>query len=100
MLGIGLAVLNIRMLAAGVTKVEMDGTEDKSGTKVVKRILRTRSAVRLGLITLIAIGCAARRRRRSGMGLVIGLVDLPDRRSSSTPAARSCRPGSGEVVMT
>ena len=72
-LGIGLAVVNIRMLAAGVAKIEMDGTEDKSGTKVIKRVLRMRSALRLGLITLIAIGCLLIK-AELGMGLVIGLV--------------------------
>jgi hypothetical protein len=72
-IGLALAVLNIRMLAAGVTKVEMDGTEDKAGTKVIKRVLRTRSAVRLVVLTLVTIG-ALLLSAPLGMGIVIGLV--------------------------
>ena len=58
------------MLAGGVTKVETDGRADN---KVVRKILRTRSALRLGLITLVAIGLLLVD-PALGLGMVIGLV--------------------------
>lgn len=69
-IGIGLAVVNLRMLAAGVVKVSIDAD---SGAKVIKRILRTRSAIRLSVLTLIVIG-AMLIKGELGMGVVIGLV--------------------------
>ena len=44
-IGVAAAVLNVRMLAGGVTKVETDGRADN---KVVRKILRTRSAAAPG----------------------------------------------------
>jgi ATP synthase I chain len=69
-LGVVAAVWNVRMLAGGVTKVETDGSTDN---KVVRKILRTRSALRLGLITLVAIGLLLVD-PALGLGMVIGLV--------------------------
>ncbi len=80
-LGIGVAVLNLRMLGSGVAKVEIDAAGGASGSgsagnadnKVVRRILRTRSAVRLVLITLLTIGLVLLA-PPLGIGLVVGLV--------------------------
>jgi hypothetical protein len=75
--GIALAILNLRLLAAGVVKVAIDhpdgGGDTKSGSKVVKRILRTRSLLRLSLLTAIVI-VAMVVKASLGLGLVIGLV--------------------------
>lgn len=68
--GIGLGILNLRMLAAGVVKVEIEGEQNG---KIIKRILRTRSALRLVALTVIAIG-AVLISPPLGMGVVIGLV--------------------------
>jgi hypothetical protein len=68
--GVGLAILNLRMLGAGVVKVETQGEKDN---KVVKRILRTRSAVRLVALTLVAVG-AMLVSPPLGIGIVVGLV--------------------------
>jgi hypothetical protein len=96
-LGIGVAILNVRMLGAAVTKLEVDApgatgsapgadsadsaSAGHGGTagagsadnKVVRRILRTRSAVRLVLITLVTIGLVLVN-PPLGIGLVVGLV--------------------------
>ena len=69
-LGVGLAILNLRILGAGVVKVEAG---DISDNKVVKRILRTRSALRLVALTVIAIG-AMLLSPPLGIGIVVGLV--------------------------
>jgi hypothetical protein len=68
--GVGLAILNLRMLGAGVIKVQTDGAKD---SKVIKRILRTRSAFRLVILTLVAIG-AMLLAPPLGIGIVVGLV--------------------------
>jgi hypothetical protein len=68
--GLGLAILNLRMLGAGVVKVATDGEQDN---KVVKRILRTRSALRLVVLTLLAVG-AMLLSPPLGIGIVVGLV--------------------------
>jgi uncharacterized membrane protein YjjP (DUF1212 family) len=68
--GVGLAILNLRMLGAGVVKVQTDGEQNN---KVVKRILRTRSAVRLTVLTLVAIG-AVLISPPFGIGMIVGLV--------------------------
>jgi hypothetical protein len=67
--GVGLAVVNFRLLAAGVVKIPIEGTD----TKLVKRILRSRSLLRLAVLTAIVIG-AMLIKASLGMGLVIGLV--------------------------
>ena len=69
-LGVGLAILNLRILGAGVVKVEAG---DISDNKVVKRILRTRSALRLVALTVIAIS-AMLLSPPLGIGIVVGLV--------------------------
>jgi len=69
-LGVGLAILNLRMLGAGVVKVQTDGEQNN---KVVKRILRTRSAVRLTVLTLLCIG-AVLISPPFGIGMIVGLV--------------------------
>ncbi len=68
--GLGLAILNLRILGAGVVKIQ---TGDVSDNKVVKRILRTRSALRLVALTVIAIG-AMLLSPPLGIGIVVGLV--------------------------
>ena len=68
--GLGLAILNLRILGAGVVKIQTDGAPDN---KVVKRILRTRSALRLVVLTLVAVG-AMLLSPPLGIGIVIGLV--------------------------
>jgi hypothetical protein len=69
-IGVGLAILNLRSLGAGVVKVEINGEADN---KVVRRILRTRSFVRLAILTVIAIG-ALLISPMLGLGIVVGLV--------------------------
>ena len=69
-LGLGLALLNLRRLDAGVAKVE--GSGEGSG-KVVKKMLRTNTAARLGIITVIAIGLLLIY-APIGVGMVVGLV--------------------------
>lgn len=69
-LGIGIAILNLRFLDAGVSKVETTG---ETNTKVVRRLLRTRTATRLAIITAIAIGLMILN-GPLGIGMVVGLV--------------------------
>jgi ATP synthase I chain len=69
-IGIAVAILNVRMLGARVTKVETDGTNDN---KVVRKILRRGSAVRLLLVTVVAIGLVLVN-PPLGIGMVVGLV--------------------------
>ena len=67
--GVALGVLNFRLLAAGVVKMPIDAAD----AKLVKRILRSRSLLRLGVLTAIVIG-GMLIKASLGMGLVIGLV--------------------------
>jgi hypothetical protein len=69
-LGLGVAILNLRFLDAGVAKVE--GTGEGSG-KVIKRMLRTKTATRLAVITVIAIGLLLID-APLGVGMIVGLV--------------------------
>ncbi len=69
-LGLALAIFNLRFLDAGVAKVQ--GTGEGSG-KVLRRMLRTKSAWRLAAITVIAVALLLIS-LPLGMGLVIGLV--------------------------
>ncbi len=69
-IGIGVAILNVRMLGARVTKVETDGTDDN---KVVRKLLRRGSAVRLLVVTVVAIGLVLID-PPLGIGMVVGLV--------------------------
>ena len=70
LVGVGLGILNLRSLGAGVVKVQTNGEPDN---KVVRRLLRSRSVVRLGVITVIAIG-ALLISPMLGLGIVVGLV--------------------------
>ena len=67
--GVGLGVLNFRLLAAGVVKIPIEGTD----TKLVKRVMRSRSLLRLAVLTAVVIG-AVLINASLGMGLVIGLA--------------------------
>jgi predicted histidine transporter YuiF (NhaC family) len=69
-LGIVVAVLNLRFLDSGMSKVETTG---EGNTKVIRRILRTRTATRLAIITAIAIGLMVLK-GSLGIGMVVGLV--------------------------
>lgn len=69
-LGIVVAVLNLRFLDSGMSKVETTG---EANTKVVRRILRTRTATRLAIITGVAIGLMVLK-GSLGIGMVVGLV--------------------------
>ena len=71
-LGLGVAILNLRFLDAGVAKVE--GTGEGSG-KVIKRMLRTKTATRLAVITVIAIGLLLID-APLGVGMIVGLVAI------------------------
>jgi len=69
-IGVAVAIVNLRFLDSGVSKVETRGETNK---KVVRRILGTRTATRLAIITAIAIGLLILN-GHIGIGTVIGLV--------------------------
>jgi len=69
-LGLGLAVLNLRAMDSAVAKVETKGEENP---KVVRRLLSSRTAARLGIITLVAVVMVVVL-APLGIGLVVGLV--------------------------
>ena len=69
-IGLALAIFNLRFLDAGVAKVESTG---EGSNKVLKKMLRTKTAWRLAAITGIAIGTLFLS-AALGIGLVIGLV--------------------------
>jgi|ERR1700691_2633230 ATP synthase I chain len=69
-IGVAVAIVNLRFLDSGVSKVETRGETNK---KVVRRILGTRTATRLAIITGIAIGLLLLN-GPLGIGTVIGLV--------------------------
>jgi len=97
LIGLGLAVLNVRMLAASVAKVQTEAStsspeatapssgdertdadeaaaaDERTQGKVIRRLLRTNSAVRLAVITLVAIVLVLVQ-PPLGIGVVIGLV--------------------------
>jgi len=68
--GLGMAILNLRFLDAGVAKVQTKGETNK---KVLRRAMGTKSVTRLGVITVIAIGLLFLD-GALGIGTVIGLV--------------------------
>lgn len=68
--GLGLAILNLRFLDAGVAKIEGTG---EGSSKVLRKMLRTKTAWRLAAITILAVG-ALFLSMPLGMGIVIGLV--------------------------
>jgi hypothetical protein len=69
-IGLGMALVNLRFLDAGVAKVQTKGETDH---KVLRRALGTKTLTRLGLITLVAIGLLLLN-GPLGIGSVIGLV--------------------------
>jgi hypothetical protein len=71
-LGVAMAVVNLRFLDSGVSKVQTRGETNK---KVVRRILGTRTATRLAIVTAIVIGLLVMK-GPLGIGTVIGLVIL------------------------
>jgi hypothetical protein len=68
--GLAMAILNLRFLDAGVAKVQTKGETNK---KVLRRAMGTKSVTRLGIITVIAIGLLFLD-GALGIGTVIGLV--------------------------
>ena len=69
-IGLGLAIVNLRFLDAGVAKAQTSG---KTGNKVLRRAMGTKSVTRLGIITVIAIGLLLLN-GGLGIGTVAGLV--------------------------
>jgi ATP synthase I chain len=69
-IGLGLAILNLRFLDAGVAKVQTKGETDR---KVLRRAMGTKSATRLAVITVICIGLLFLN-GPLGIGSVTGLV--------------------------
>jgi hypothetical protein len=68
--GLGVAVLNLRFLDSGVAKVQGSG---EGSTKVIKRMLRTKTATRLAVITAVAVALLILV-QPLGLGMVVGLV--------------------------
>ncbi len=69
-LGLVAALFNLRFLDAGVAKVE---TRGETNNKVVKRLLGTRTATRLAILTGIVIGLVVVE-PSLGIGVAVGLV--------------------------
>jgi len=69
-IGLGLDILNLRFLDAGVAKVQTKGETDR---KVLRRAMGTKSVTRLAVITAICIGLLFLN-GPLGIGSVIGLV--------------------------
>lgn len=71
-IGLGLAIVNLRFLDAGVAKLKPEG-EMSVSNKVLRRAMGTKSVTRLGIITLICIGLLLLN-GALGIGAVAGLV--------------------------
>jgi hypothetical protein len=71
-IGLGLAIVNLRFLDAGVAKLKPQG-EMSVSNKVLRRAMGTKSVTRLGIITLICIGLLLLN-GALGIGAVAGLV--------------------------
>jgi fatty acid desaturase len=69
-IGLGMAVVNLRFLDAGVAKLS---TEGETNNKVLRRAMGTRSVTRLGAITVICVGLLLLN-GTLGIGAVAGLV--------------------------
>jgi hypothetical protein len=69
-IGLGLAIVNLRFLDAGVAKIQ---TKGEANRKVLRRAMGTKSVTRLAVITVIAIGLLFLN-GALGIGTVIGLV--------------------------
>ena len=95
-IGLAMAIVNLRFLDAGVAKVQTKGETNK---KVLRRAMGTKSVTRLGVITVIAIGLLFLN-GALGIGTVIGLVIFqllfvaqrgPGARQPGDPVSRSLR---------
>jgi ATP synthase I chain len=69
-IGLGMAIVNLRFLDAGVAKIQ---TKGEANRKVLRRAMGTKSVTRLAVITVIAIGLLFLN-GALGIGTVIGLV--------------------------
>jgi hypothetical protein len=69
-IGLAMAIVNLRFLDAGVAKLHTDG---EVSNKVLRRAMGTKSVSRLGIITLICIGLMLLD-GALGIGAVAGLV--------------------------
>jgi hypothetical protein len=69
-IGLGLALLNLRFMDAGVAKIETRGETNK---KVLRRLLGTRTATRLAIVTVLVIGLVILY-APLGIGVAAGLV--------------------------
>jgi fatty acid desaturase len=69
-IGVGMAIMNLRFLDGQTAKVEMRGEQN---TKTVRRQLGGRTTVRLGLMTVVVIA-AVLLNAPLGIGIVSGLV--------------------------
>ncbi len=70
LIGLGMAIVNLRFLDAGVAKLKTSGEEN---TKLLRRAMGTKSVTRLGVITVIAVGLLLIN-GALGIGAVAGLV--------------------------
>jgi hypothetical protein len=71
-IGLGLAIVNLRFLDAGIAKLKPEG-ELSVSNKVLRRAMGTKSVTRLGIITVICIGLLLIN-GALGIGAVAGLV--------------------------
>jgi hypothetical protein len=71
-IGLGLAIVNLRFLDAGIAKLKPEG-EVSVSNKVLRRAMGTKSVTRLGIITVICIGLLLLN-GALGIGAVAGLV--------------------------
>jgi hypothetical protein len=69
-IGLGMAVVNLRFLDAGIAKLRTGGDQTN---KVLRRAIGTKSVTRLGVITVIAVGLLLLN-GALGIGAVAGLV--------------------------
>jgi hypothetical protein len=69
-LGLGMAVINLRFLDGAMAKLQTGGETEH---KVLRRAVGSKSVVRLGVITVIAIGLMLLN-GPLGIGAVVGLV--------------------------
>jgi hypothetical protein len=71
-IGLGLAIVNLRFLDSGIAKLTPEGDISVSN-KVLRRAMGTKSVTRLGIITVICIGLLLIN-GALGIGAVAGLV--------------------------
>ena len=71
-IGLALAIVNLRFLDAGIAKLKPEG-EMSVSNKVLRRAMGTKSVTRLGIITVICIGLLLLN-GALGIGAVAGLV--------------------------